>query len=45
MQRTRTEKKAYLAHGKIDFFGEEEVAHSDGAGEGKCTERLPVRFE
>jgi hypothetical protein len=25
-------KKTYLAHGKIDFFGEEELAHSDGAG-------------
>ncbi len=25
-------KKTYLAHGKVDFFGEEELAHSDGAG-------------
>ncbi len=25
-------KKRYLAHGKVDFFGEEELAHSDGAG-------------
>jgi hypothetical protein len=25
-------KRAYLAHGKVDFFGETEMAHSDGAG-------------
>jgi|HubBroStandDraft_2_1064218.scaffolds.fasta_scaffold08169_6 hypothetical protein len=25
-------KKTYLAHGKVDFFGEERLAHSDGAG-------------
>lgn len=25
-------KRAYLAHGKVDFFGEEEMAHSVGAG-------------
>jgi hypothetical protein len=25
-------KRTYLAHGKVDFFGEEELAHSDGAG-------------
>src|SRR2546427_12622637 len=40
-------KKTYLAHGKVDFFGEEELAHSDGAGGPVCTVRatefsLPV---
>jgi hypothetical protein len=25
-------KRTYLAHGKVDFFGEEDLAHSDGAG-------------
>ncbi len=25
-------KRLYLAHGKVDFFGEENLAHSDGAG-------------
>ena len=25
-------KRTYHAHGKVDFFGEESVAHSDGAG-------------
>ena len=25
-------KRTYLAHGKVDFFGEEKMAHSDGAG-------------
>ena len=30
-------KKRYLAHGKVDFFGEEELAHSDGAGGQTCT--------
>ena len=25
-------KRTYLAHGKVDFFGEEELAHSAGAG-------------
>jgi hypothetical protein len=25
-------KRAYLAYGKVDFFGEEKLAHSDGAG-------------
>jgi hypothetical protein len=24
--------KTYLAHGKVDFFAEEEMAHSGGAG-------------
>jgi len=38
-------KKTNLAHGKVDFFGEEELAHSDGAGGPAWTERLPVRFE
>ena len=26
-------KKTYLAHGIVDFFGEEESAYSDGAGD------------
>jgi hypothetical protein len=30
-------KGAYLAHGKVDFFGEEDLAHSDGAGGPACT--------
>jgi hypothetical protein len=25
-------RRAYLAHGKVDFFGEGEMVHSDGAG-------------
>jgi site-specific DNA recombinase len=25
-------KRTYVAHGKVDFFGEEDLAHSDGAG-------------
>jgi hypothetical protein len=25
-------KRSYVAHGKVDFFGEEGLAHSDGAG-------------
>ena len=25
-------KRTYLAHGKVDFFGEETMAHSGGAG-------------
>ena len=25
-------KRSYLAHGKVDFFGEEGMTHSDGAG-------------
>src|SRR6267143_2201082 len=33
-------KKTNLAHGKVDFFGEEELAHSDGAGGPAWTERL-----
>jgi hypothetical protein len=40
-------KRAYLAHGKVDFFGEEEMAHSDGAGGPEQTERhipLPSRW-
>jgi predicted RNase H-like nuclease (RuvC/YqgF family) len=32
-------KKTYLAHGKVDFFGEESVAHSDGAGGPARTDR------
>jgi hypothetical protein len=32
-------KRTYLAHGKVDFFGEEELAHSDGAGGPVCTTR------
>src|SRR3989475_11673460 len=34
-------KRTYLAHDKVDFFGEEELAHSDGAGGPAWTERLP----
>jgi hypothetical protein len=34
-------KKTYLAHGKVDFFGEEELAHSDGAGGLACTQQSP----
>jgi hypothetical protein len=30
-------KRTYLVHGKVDFFGEEELAHSDGAGGPACT--------
>jgi DNA repair exonuclease SbcCD ATPase subunit len=29
---TESGKRTYLAHGKVDFFGEEELAHSGGAG-------------
>ena len=29
---TENGKRTYLAHGKVDFFGEENFAHSDGAG-------------
>ena len=25
-------KRTYLAHGNVDFFGGEDLAHSDGAG-------------
>ncbi len=25
-------KRTYVAHGKVDFFGEEELVHSGGAG-------------
>jgi hypothetical protein len=35
----------YLAHGKVDFFGDEAIARTGGAGGGKWTERLPVRSE
>jgi hypothetical protein len=37
-------KRMYLAHGKVDFFGEEDLAHSGGAGGPAWTERLPVHF-
>lgn len=37
-------KKTYLAHGKVDSFGEEDLAHSDGAGGGKWTKRLRIQF-
>jgi hypothetical protein len=30
---------------KVDFFGEEDLAHSGGVGGPEWTERLPVRFE
>ncbi len=33
-------KRTYLAHGKVDFFGEEELAHSGGAGGQNRTLRL-----
>ena len=33
-------KRTYLAHGKPDFFGEEELAHSDGAGGPNRTTRV-----
>ena len=36
-------KKTYLAHGKVDFFGEEGLAHSDGAGGPARTDR-DIRF-
>ena len=32
-------KRTYLAHGKVDFFGEEDLAHSSGAGCPACTTR------
>jgi len=32
-------KRTYLAHGKVDFFGEEDLAHSDGAGGPDSTTR------
>ena len=38
-------KTTYLAHGKVDFFGDEAMARTRGAGGGNWTERLPVRFE
>ena len=42
---TEIGKRTYLAHGKVDFFGEAGMLHSRGAGGGKRTERLPLRFE
>jgi hypothetical protein len=29
---TENGKKSYLVHGKVDFFGEEGILHSGGAG-------------
>ena len=29
---TENEKRTYVAHGKVNFFGEEKLAHSGGAG-------------
>jgi hypothetical protein len=40
---TRQRKRTYLAHGKVDFFGEEDLAHSGGAGGPACTTR-PIEF-
>jgi hypothetical protein len=37
-------KQTYLAHGKVDFFGEEDLAHSGRAGGRNWTERLPIAF-
>jgi hypothetical protein len=37
-------KAAYLAHGKVDFFGDEAMARTGGAGGRNWTERPPVRF-
>ena len=37
-------KKTYLAHGKVDFFGEEELAHSDGAEGPVCTILPQAKF-
>ena len=38
-------KRTYLAHGKVDFFGEEDLAHSDGAGGPNSTSRVyPFSF-
>lgn len=36
---TENGKRTYLAHGKVDFFGEEELAHSGGAGSSVCAIR------
>ena len=36
---------SFKANGNIDFFGEEVLTRVGGAGGGKWTERLPVRFE
>ena len=36
---------SFKANGNIDFFGEEALTRVGGAGGGKWTERLPVRFE
>jgi len=36
-------KRTYLAHGKVDFFDEGELAHSDGAGGPARTDR-DIRF-
>ena len=42
---SRDGKATYLVHGKLDFFGDEAMARTGGAGGGKWTERLPVRFK
>jgi hypothetical protein len=37
-------KKTYLFNGKVDFFGEEKLAHSDGAGGPVCTILPQAKF-
>jgi hypothetical protein len=34
----------YLAHGKVDFFGDEAMARTRGAGGPAWTERPPIHF-
>jgi hypothetical protein len=42
---SRDGKATYLAHGKVDFFGDEAMARTGGAGEGKWTEGLPIHLD
>jgi hypothetical protein len=37
--------QSYVAHGEADFFGEDALARTDGAGGPALTEHPPVRFE
>jgi len=37
-------KRKYLAHGKVDFFGEEKLAHSGGARGAACTVLPQAKF-
>ena len=37
-------KRTYLAHGRVDFFGEAEMLHSGGAGGPACTILPQAKF-